>query len=170
MSNILGDKLPSDKILDVVILSMKKMYENGEVISKPGADQALKYCKDNNFILGLASGSFKELLFSGLNSKGWKDYFDEIISSDDLKNGKPAPDIYLEILKRLNIHPEEAIILEDSKDGIKAGVAAGANVVAVPSREYPVPESVLNTAKRVIPSLLDLPEAIKSIQDSSNFL
>jgi beta-phosphoglucomutase-like phosphatase (HAD superfamily) len=165
MSNKLGEKLPPNKILDEVISRMKKMYENGEVMSKLGADQALKYCKDNYFILGLASGSHKELLFSGLNSKNWKDYFDEILSSDDLKNGKPAPDIYIEILRRLRVKPEESIILEDSRDGIKAGKAAGANVIAVPSTEVQMPEEVLKSANRIISSLIDLPQTIKSIED-----
>jgi len=164
LKNKLEDRLTPDEIQNRVIFKMKNMYRNGEVMSKPGADQALKFCKDNKFILGLASGSHKELLFIALKSKLWEDYFDEILSSDDLKHGKPAPDIYIEILRRLKVKPEESIVLEDSKDGITAGAAAKSNVIAVPGKEYPVPEYVLNSAKRVIESLFELPDTIKSIE------
>ncbi len=94
----------------------------------------------------------------------WMNYFDEILSSDDLKKGKPAPDVYLEILNRLKVSPEESIVLEDSKDGIIAGVAAGSNVIAVPAKEYPVPEDVLKSAKRVIGSLSEAADNIISIE------
>lgn len=164
--NYLNDKLEGrltpDEILNKVISKMKELYKNGEVDSKPGADEALKYCKENNFIMGLASGSYKELLFIALKSKKWEDYFDEILSSDDLKKGKPAPDIYIEILKRLKVKPQDSIVLEDSKDGIKAGVAAKTNVVAVPAKDYPVPEEILDSAKRTIKSLKELAATIES--------
>jgi beta-phosphoglucomutase-like phosphatase (HAD superfamily) len=114
--------------------------------------------------MGLASGSYKELLFIALKSKRWINYFDEILSSDDLKKGKPAPDVYLEILNRLKVSPEESIVLEDSKDGIIAGAAAGSNVIAVPAKEYPVPEDVLKSAKRVIGSLFEAADNIISIE------
>jgi HAD superfamily hydrolase (TIGR01509 family) len=159
----LEGRLTPNEILNRVITNMKELYRNGEVDSKPGADEALQYCKDNNFIIGLASGSYKELLFIALKSKNWENYFDEILSSDDLKKGKPAPDIYIEILNRLNVKPEESIVLEDSMDGIKAGVAAKTNVIAIPAKEYPVPEEILSSAKRTIESLKELPETINSI-------
>jgi HAD superfamily hydrolase (TIGR01549 family) len=161
LHNKLQERLTPDEILDKVISKMKEMYKKNEVMSKPGAGEALKYCKENNFIMGLASGSYKELLFIALKSKKWEKYFDEILSSDDLKKGKPAPDIYIEILKRLKVKPEESIVLEDSKDGIKAGVAAETNVIAVPGKEYPVPEDVLRSAIKVIGSLVELPETIR---------
>lgn len=164
LNNKLDGRLSPEEILNRVISNMKEMYKNGEVRSKPGADQALNYCKDKNFKIGLASGSYKELLFIALKSKMWMDYFDEILSSDDLKKGKPAPDVYLEILKRFNVRPEESIVLEDSKDGILAGVAAGSSVIAVPAKEYPVPEDILRSARRVIESLSEAGDTIKSIE------
>ncbi len=170
LNNKLEGKLNPDKILTRVISYMKEMYKNGEVLSKPGAEQTLNFCKDKNFIMGLASGSYKELLFIALKSKMWMNYFDEILSSDDLKKGKPAPDVYLEILNRLKVSPEESIVLEDSKDGIIAGVAAGSNVIAVPAKEYPVPEDVLKSAKRVIGSLFEAADNIISIEKELNQL
>lgn len=56
-----------------------------------------------------------------------------VITADDVENGKPAPDIYLEAAKRMNTRPENMLVLEDSHTGSKAGVAAGACTIAVPS-------------------------------------
>lgn len=57
-----------------------------------------------------------------------------IVAGDDpvVKNGKPAPDIYLEAARRINVKPEECIVFEDSMTGVRAAKAAGCFVVAVP--------------------------------------
>ncbi len=75
-----------------------------------------------------------------------------------MERGKPNPDIYLEVAKRLDVLPEECIVLEDSRDGIKAGVAAGTKVITVPSKDVPVPQEVLDSAYAVIDSLNDFPQ------------
>jgi pseudouridine-5'-monophosphatase len=57
-----------------------------------------------------------------------------IVTGDDpaVKNGKPAPDIYLEAARRINVKPEECIVFEDGMTGVKSGKAAGCFVVAIP--------------------------------------
>lgn len=57
-----------------------------------------------------------------------------IVTGDDpaVKNGKPAPDIYLEAARRLGVDPSECLVVEDAMTGVKAGKAAGCYVVAVP--------------------------------------
>jgi beta-phosphoglucomutase-like phosphatase (HAD superfamily) len=57
----------------------------------------------------------------------------------------------------------ECIVLEDSRDGIKAGVAAGAKVITVPSKDVPVPQEVLESAYAVIDTLHDFPEVLKEL-------
>lgn len=60
--------------------------------------------------------------------------FQEIVTGDDknVKNGKPAPDIYLEAAKRLGVHPSECLVFEDALMGAQSGKSAGCHVVAVP--------------------------------------
>jgi len=61
-------------------------------------------------------------------------HFQTIVTGDDkaVKNGKPAPDIYIEAARRLGVHPSECLVFEDAMTGVKSGNAAGCQVVAIP--------------------------------------
>jgi HAD superfamily hydrolase (TIGR01509 family) len=153
-----------EELRNGVVTKMRQFYESGQLETMPGANEALIFSKEN-FKVGLASGSYKDLLYSAVKFNKWESFFDEILSSDDLKLGKPNPAIYLEIVKRLGVLPEECIVLEDSRDGIKAGVAAGTNVVAVPSKEFVVPQEVLDSAYAVIDSLYEFPKIVEEFNN-----
>ncbi len=157
--NLAQEKISKDEILYGVTDRMKFYYSKGEIDLMPGANEALNYAK-NNFKVGLASGSFKELLYTAVRINEWEEIFEEILSSDDIERGKPHPDVYLKVMNKLNVKPSESVVLEDSRDGIKAGVAAGTNVIAVPGKEVPVPQDVLDSATFVIDSLVDMPNTI----------
>jgi beta-phosphoglucomutase-like phosphatase (HAD superfamily) len=55
------------------------------------------------------------------------------VTRADVARGKPAPDIYLEVARRLEVRPEECLVLEDSAIGCEAALAAGMRVIACPS-------------------------------------
>merc|ERR1712086_1102154 len=61
-----------------------------------------------------------------------------IVTGDDpaVRNGKPAPDIYLEAARRLDIDPAECLVFEDALSGVKSGKAAGCQVVAIPDTRF----------------------------------
>ena len=59
------------------------------------------------------------------------DYLQEITTACEVKSGKPEPDIYLEVAKRLGVNPSDCIVFEDIPAGIIAGKRAGMTVVAV---------------------------------------
>lgn len=160
--NLIDHKLTKEEVLYGITDRMKQYYRNGEIELMPGASEALEYSKDY-FKVGLASGSYKDLLYGAVKSNKWENIFDEILSSDDLERGKPHPDIYLEVMKRLDVLPEECVVLEDSRDGIKAGVAAGARVITVPSRDVPIPQEVLDSAFAVIDTLHDFPPIVNDL-------
>lgn len=155
--NKINAQLSKEEVLNEIIDRMKSYYNNGELELMPGASGALDFAK-KNFMVGLASGSQRDLLYLAVKSNGWENVFNEVLSSDDLERGKPNPDIYLEIMKRLGVTPAQSVVLEDSRDGIKAGVASGAHVIAVPSKEVRVPQNVLNTASYIINTLENFPK------------
>ena len=66
------------------------------------------------------------------------EHIDVIVTGDDpaIGNGKPAPDIYLEAARRLNVEPSECLVFEDALSGVKSGKAAGCQVVAVPDPRF----------------------------------
>jgi HAD superfamily hydrolase (TIGR01509 family) len=66
-----------------------------------------------------------------LKKFGIDKYFKMIITSDQVQNGKPAPDIVFEACRRLDVKPEKVILIGDTKSDVKAGHSAGCKVVGV---------------------------------------
>ncbi len=81
--------------------------------------------------IGLASSTKQETVMRYLIQAKFVNYFECIICGDMIKNGKPEPDIYIEVCSSLGVSPNEALVLEDSKNGILAGYNAGCNVLMV---------------------------------------
>jgi len=59
------------------------------------------------------------------------DYFDVILSANDVPRGKPFPDVYLEVAKRLGVDPAKCLVFEDISMGIMAGKNAGMTVCGI---------------------------------------
>ncbi len=108
------------------------IVKNGTVTYKAGAEKLIAFLKENNIKLGLASGSSIESITHHLNAVGAVGVFDAIAGSKDVKNGKPAPDVFLLTAERMGVRPEDCFVFEDSQNGIRAGVAAGMKCIGVP--------------------------------------
>ncbi|KAJ6412608.1 hypothetical protein OIU84_005621 [Salix udensis] len=121
----------------------------------PGANRLIKHLSDHNVPLALASNSPRAYVESKISyQQGWKETFSVIIAGDEVRAGKPSPDIFLEAAKRLGIEPSRCLVIEDSLPGVTGGKAAGMEVVAVPS--IPKQTHLYIAADEVISSLLDL--------------
>ena len=102
-----------------------------EVALKPGAAPFLSYLHKNGCKIAIASSNSRKLIQAVLESQGIASYFEAIVTSCDVKAGKPAPDVYLEAAKHLNLNPCDCVVFEDIPAGIMAGKAAGMTVFAV---------------------------------------
>jgi len=85
--------------------------------------------------MAIATGSPEEFLRIVIDKLKIEKYFDVLQPSDEIKEGKPNPEIYLKAAEKLKVLPSECIVLEDSCNGALAGKRAGCYTIAVPS-EY----------------------------------
>lgn len=79
----------------------------------------------------LATSSYTEEAHRVLSVLGLADQFDAVIGLNQVKKPKPDPEIYLMAASRLEVSPEECMVIEDSPTGVQAGLAAKMNVIAV---------------------------------------
>ncbi len=79
----------------------------------------------------IASTARRENLMNAVNHLGIADAFDLIYAAQDVKNGKPSPEIYLNAMETLGVKPDEVLIFEDSPVGFEAVVASGARYIPV---------------------------------------
>lgn len=85
--------------------------------------------------MAVASGGGRNSVTKTLTSLGLMELFDAIITSEDYKNGKPAPDPYLEAARRLGVSPAGCLVFEDTQIGLESARAAGMECVLVDSRK-----------------------------------
>ena len=158
----LDGALARDRVEEEIVARMEACYESGNVPVLAGAHQAIAACAAR-YRLGLASGSPQRLIDAALRGAGWQGRFEELVSSDELEHGKPAPDVYLEICRRLGVAPARSVVVEDSGAGIRAGKAAGARVVAVPNPHTDPGPEVLALADATISTLHELGDLVSKI-------
>ena len=91
-----------------------------------------------------------------LDEAGLADQFRMTLSTEEVRRGKPAPDVYLQAAKHLGVSPERCAGVEDSANGLRALAAAGMHIVAVPNPQFPPDEDALAGADVVISSLNEL--------------
>jgi HAD superfamily hydrolase (TIGR01509 family) len=99
----------------------------------PGVRELLDAAHERGLRVGLGTGNTLPKLERRLGRHGVFDRFDAIVTRVEVARGKPAPDIYLEVARRLDVDPADCVVLEDSVPGCKAAIAAGMRVVACPS-------------------------------------
>lgn len=120
----------------------------------PGASRLINHLRSKGVPMALASNSPISNVEAKISYHGWKESFAVIIGGDEVQNGKPSPEIFLEAAKRMKTDPLNCLVIEDSLPGVMAGKAAGMKVVAVPS--LPKQADKYSSADEVINSLLDL--------------
>jgi HAD superfamily hydrolase (TIGR01509 family) len=114
------------------------------------------------FTLGVASSSNRPIIDGVLEAAGLAQFFAVTVSSEEVAHGKPAPDVYLETARRLEVVPARCAAVEDSHGGIRAARAAGMRVLAIPNPTYPPDADSLAQADLVLRSLGELTPAVVS--------
>ena len=98
-----------------------------------GVRELLAAARADGWRIGLGTGADRERLERRLARNELFELFDAIVTRADVSRGKPEPDIFLEVARRLDVDPDACVVLEDSPHGCQAGIAAGMRVIACPS-------------------------------------
>ena len=83
--------------------------------------------------MAIATGGSRMVIEKTLQIVGASDWFDEVVTADDVAEGKPAPDIFLRAAKLLGVSPAKCLVVEDAPAGIIAAQRAGMQVIGIPS-------------------------------------
>jgi HAD superfamily hydrolase (TIGR01509 family) len=130
----------------------------------PGAVEAVRSLA-TEWPLAVASSSNRHVIDLVVEFAGLKKEFRATVSSEEVGSGKPAPDVYLEAARQLEVDPGACAAIEDSTNGIRSARAAGMAVIAVPNHDFPPEPGALDLADRVLDSLMELtPDLVRSLQ------
>lgn len=117
-----------------------KRIEKDGVPIKKGLFELLDFLKDNNIKMAVATSTSAKTALKVIKKAGVYDYFDSFVCGDDVKNGKPHPEVFLTAAERIGVPPEECVAFEDSINGIKSAFAANMTTVMVPDFLQPTDE------------------------------
>jgi len=158
-------KLPIDgrQFLAKRHLHLEQLFPEAELM--PGAKELTAYFKKHDIPMAVATSSVKEAVQLKLRKhQEWFQVFSFVITGDDeqVKQGKPAPDIFLAAARGIGVDPAHCLIFEDSPSGAEAGANAGGIVVAVPDpimphERYPRAQLILQSLLEFSPEIFGLP-------------
>ncbi|MBK1973980.1 HAD family phosphatase [Campylobacter sp. TTU-622] len=94
-------------------------------------EYALSRLKNEGYKMAVCSNSIRNSIEVMMKKSALENYLDFYISNEDVKKGKPDPEMYIKAIEKLGLKARECMIVEDNENGIKAAKASGANVMIV---------------------------------------
>jgi beta-phosphoglucomutase-like phosphatase (HAD superfamily) len=160
--NRFGDHFPLDVFRDRWSGLWRERVETSGIPTKPGLPELLAFLQERRLAVAVATSSDRDYVSLSLRAARLEGLFENIITGEQVTNGKPAPDIYLEAAHRLGVAPLNCLAIEDSDNGVLAATAAGMITVMVPDLKPPSPQ-VREAAFRVVASLIDARDVVASL-------
>jgi len=127
----------SEDLNEIQRLSLRKEELYREVVKDwgieplPGVRQWLERLREGGIACGIGSSTEEKNVKLGLEILGLEMFFKTAVTAEHVKRGKPAPDVFLEVARRLGARSERCVVFEDAPAGVEAGRAAGMKVVGV---------------------------------------
>ena len=112
-------------------IEMSKDFYADKIVLKKGIQELLDLLKEKNIKMGIATSNSRELAESVLINNRIDDYFEVLVTSCDVKKGKPEPDVFLKAAELMDVSPKACLVFEDTHAGVLAGKAAGMDVIAI---------------------------------------
>ncbi|MBQ6174517.1 MAG: HAD family phosphatase [Clostridia bacterium] len=147
-----GPDFPYDDLSREQSRNYHSRYDGGRLPQKPGVHALLTALRAAGYFIALASSTRTSTVTSQLRDAGILPFFDRVIGGDMVERSKPNPDIFLKALESTGIAPEDAVVIEDSFNGIRAAHRAGMIPVMVPDMLEP-DEEMRSLARHILPDL-----------------
>ncbi|HUA04561.1 MAG TPA: HAD family phosphatase [Solirubrobacteraceae bacterium] len=163
MRDTLGVPMSAEEINRAVVDRMEQHYRE-HLPLLPGAVEVVRSLH-RRWRLALASSANREIIDFALDAAGLAGEFSATVSSEEVKRGKPAPDVYLEAARRLDVPADRCVAIEDSSNGLRSAAAAGMAVIAYPNEHYPPGADALALAAATVHSLTEItPELVERLR------
>lgn len=154
ISERIGRELTPEEVFKEILRRMISAYEV-QLPLFPGAIDAIERIA-TKYPVAVASGSPRDLIDRVLDRSGLSRVCSAVGYGDEVECGKPAPDVYLDVLDRMGVTPSNAIGVEDSESGLRSVAAAGMHAVAVVSADYQLPDDLVAKPSLQVQHLRDL--------------
>lgn len=148
-----------DEFFDHVIEVAKVIVDRDFEVMK-GVNEILAFFKSSGVKTAVASSSEFGIVEHNLNKANIREYFDAIVSGEQVIHGKPSPDIFLKAAELIDISPSDCYVFEDSYNGIRGASKAGCTPVMIPDTNQPTDE-MRQLCAGIYPSLNDALTAIR---------
>lgn len=143
-----------------------KIRETEGIPVKKGVKDIFEYIRNNGLKCAVATSTRRESAEKTLHEIGVWDYLDAVVYGDEVERGKPEPDIFLRAAKAIGVNPSEAVVVEDSINGIKAGYAADMRVVHIPDT-IAIDDDIRKLTYMVCADLNGLIDVVESINKTA---
>ena len=170
LSQMRGSALPRSRKLFEEWFHGKVTYDEGRAIrsaylndyiqrngvpEKPGLHEFLSWLKEHSIKVAVATSTTRRVAEGYWKQSGIDQYIDASVCGDEVINSKPDPEIFLKALGKTPFNKDEAVIFEDSENGIRAAHAAGIPVICIPDLKYPN-DSLKELPIHIVDSALDV--------------
>lgn len=147
-----GEHFPYDDIRQAWFEKYENAITNHPIPLKIGVQSFLQFVQEADKKLAVATSTPYDIAIGKLKSTGLYSFFEAIIGGDQVKQGKPDPEIYLTAAEMIDERPEHCLVLEDSDNGVRAAHSAGMQVIQIPDLKKPDYE-VKDLGHLILPSL-----------------
>ena len=161
LSCLMGDGFDVDAFYEKRKQIIFDILDREGVPLKPGVPNVFIQLRDMGLPMALATATNRDSVADYMRRTGYGQYFKSIVTGDLVERCKPAPDIFLLAAEKLGVTPKNCVVVEDSPNGVRAGVAAGMHVVMVPDLEQP-DDDTKKTLWHLCQTLRELPDLLKT--------
>lgn len=160
-----GEHFPYDHYKKEMSALFHSRYDGGKLPVKPGIKELLTYLKENGYKTAIASSTRYRVVLQEIEDAGLLPFFDEIVGGDMVTKSKPEPEIFLHACECLGVKPKEAVVIEDSYNGIRAAHRGGMVPIMIPDMLEPNKE-MEKLAAGILANPADVVSYLENRQDA----